>query len=121
MLEWILIHFKPDNLRLIRCRQQFSVKVVHILSDAFPMFLIFSSCMSIMTIIGRIRIIARRWVGRFILQILTTLFLLCALLFHALESDDNDFDESYEDCSGSRFTSGLCVLLNFELSTDRVI
>ena len=39
----------------------------------------------------------------------------------ALEFDDDDSDESDDDGSGSRFTSGSCFSLSFELSTDRVI
>ena len=52
---------------------------------------------------------------------LTKLFLLRALLFFALEYDDNDSGESDDNGSGSRFTSGSCFLLCFELSVDRVI
>ena len=52
---------------------------------------------------------------------LTLLFLLRALLPLAIESDDNDSDESYNDGSGSGFTSGSFFSLLFELSIDRVI
>ena len=48
---------------------------------------------------------------------------LCFFLFFLLgaESDDDESDESDDDGSGSRFTLGLCLLLRFELFTDRVI
>ena len=53
---------------------------------------------------------------------LTTLFILRALLFFlSLESDDDDFDESDDNGSGSGFTSGSLFSLRFELSIDRVI
>ena len=85
------------------------------------MFLIFALFTSIMTVIGKIRIIARRWVGRVIFPMLTTLFLLIDFLFSGAESDDDESDKSDDDGSGSRFTSGSCFLLRFELSTDQVI
>ena len=37
------------------------------------------------------------------------------------ESDDDESDESDDDRSGSRFTSGSCFSLRFELFTDRDI
>ena len=48
---------------------------------------------------------------------LTTLFLPFALLFLALESCEDDSDESDDDGSGSGFTLGSCVryVLNYPL------
>ena len=85
------------------------------------MLLIFASFMSIITVIGRIRIIARRWVGRVIFPMLTALFLLLALLFPCSRSNDDESNESDDDGSGSGFTSGSYVSLCLELSVDRVI
>ena len=51
---------------------------------------------------------------------LTTLFLLLAFFFFALESDEDISGEYDDDGSGSGFTSGLCVYSCFELSVDRV-
>ena len=45
------------------------------------MFLIFASLASVMTVIGRIRVVARRWVWRVIFPMLTALFFLLAFLF----------------------------------------
>ena len=45
------------------------------------MFLIVASLASVMTFIGRIRVVARRWVWRVIFPMLTALFLLCAFIF----------------------------------------
>ena len=85
------------------------------------MLLIFASFTSIMTVIGRIRIITWRWVGRVILTMLTTFFFFLFLFFFGAESDDDESEESDDDGSGSRLTSGLLFLLHFELSTDQVI
>ena len=81
-LERILIHFKPDDLWLKRCRQQFC-RYNFALFDRilFPVFLLFALLTSVMTVIGRIRVFARRWVWRVIFLMLTTLFLLLAFLF----------------------------------------
>ena len=91
----------------------FPLKLRIVLSDPFPMFLIFALFTSIMTFIRRIRIIAQIWVRRVIFPMLTTLFLLRALIFTSLESDDDDSDESDDDGSGYGFTSGSCFLLHF--------
>ena len=49
-------------------------------------------------------------------------FFFCVRFFFlALKSDDDNSDESDDDGSGSRFTSGPCFSLRFELSTDQVI
>ena len=88
------------------------------------MFFIFASSTSIMTVIGRIRIIARTWVGRVIFPMLATLFLLFTFIFLlGAESDDDDkYDESDDDGSDSEFTFGLCFLqFNVELCSHRVI
>ena len=48
-------------------------------------------------------------------------FFFVRFFFLALESNDDDFDKSYDAGSGSRFTSGSCFLLCFELYLDQVI
>ena len=70
------------------------------------MFLIFEWFTSIMAVIRRIRIIARRWVRRVIFPMLTKFFFFVRFFFLALDSDDDDSDESDDEGSGSRFTSG---------------
>ena len=84
------------------------------------MFLIFSSLVSVMTIIRRIRVVDRRWVLQVIFPMLTTFFFFVLLFLFALESDDDVSDESDDEGYGSEFTSGLCVSSCFELSADRV-
>ena len=49
--------------------------------DPFPMFLLFALFTFVITVIGRIRIVAQRWVWRVIFTMLTTLLLLLAFLF----------------------------------------
>ena len=51
---------------------------------------------------------------------LLMLFLPLAFFFFALESDEDVYDESDDEGSGSGFTSGLFVSSCFELSIDRV-
>ena len=51
---------------------------------------------------------------------ITTLFLLRSFFFFALESDDEVYDKSDDEGSGSGLTSGSCVSSYFELSVDRV-
>ena len=51
---------------------------------------------------------------------LTTLFLLGAFSFFALESDDDVSNESDDEGSVSGFTSGLSFSSCIELSVDRV-
>ena len=41
--------------------------------------------------------------------------------FLDIESDDDDSDESDDEELRSRFTSGSCFLIRFELSPDQVI
>ena len=82
------------------------------------MFLIFVLLTSIITVIGRIRIIARRRVGGVISLMLTTLFLLRALLFFALESNDDESDKSDDDGSGFGLLPRSYVSLYIKISDD---
>ena len=61
------------------------------------------------------------WLDESSFQCLRRFFFFVHFLFLALESDDDKSDKSDDEGSGSRFTSGSCFLLSFELSTDRVI
>ena len=48
-------------------------------------------------------------------------FFLLRFFFFDFESDEDVFDDDYDDDgSGSRFTSGSCLSSFFELSVDRV-
>ena len=85
------------------------------------MLLIFALFTSIMNVIRRIIIIARIWVGRVIFLMLTTLFLLRALLFPWSRVWWRRLWRIRWRQLGSRFTSGSCFLLRFEISVDRVI
>ena len=84
------------------------------------MFLIFLSLASVMNVIGRIRVIAPRWVWRVIFRCLRQFFFFVIFFFFALESDDDVSNKSEDEGFGSGFTSGLCVSSCFELSVDRV-
>ena len=84
------------------------------------MFLVFASLASVMTVIGRIRVVAGRWVWRFSFPILTMFLFFVLLFFFALESHYNVSDESDDDGSGSGFISSLCVSSCFELYLDLV-
>ena len=48
-------------------------------------------------------------------------FFFLLFFFFGAESDDDESDESDDDGSGSRFTSGSCLLLRVELFSDRLI
>ena len=69
-----------------------------------------------MTVIGIIRVIARRWVWRVIFPMLKTIFFFLLVFFFALKYDDDISDESDDEGSGFGFSSGLCVSSCFEPS-----
>ena len=74
-----------------------------------------------MTVIGRIRVVARRWVWRVIFPMLTTLFLFCALLFPWSWVQWQWLRQIRWWRFRVRVHFWSCVLLCFELSVDRVI
>ena len=99
-----------------------SVKVAHSLIGSFFWCSLFFYHLRLKWMSSEeFRIIARRWVWRVIFLMLTTIFFFVRFFPLALESYDDDSDESNNDRSGCGVLPSLYVLLFFKLSVDRVI